>query len=156
VSRRRGELPELPFRQLGDPLYSQRNPHQLFLLVLSVVAAIGLVEGATGSTILDDALDATAVTLWGICLLTGSRTALAGMWGPRTWTGLVVERAGLAVVGVAAGIYSWLVFAVAPDVAYTAFVHIAYALSCLWRVRQITVRLRWVREQVARLNNGGQ
>lgn len=156
MSRKRGQLPELPFRQLGDPLYSQRNPHQFFLLVLSVVAAIGLVEGATGSLVLDEALNQSAVTLWGVCLLVGSLSALVGMWWPRTWTGLVIERAGLFVVASAAGIYSWLVYAAAPDVAYTAFVHVAYSLSCFWRVRQITVRLRWVREQVARLNNGGQ
>lgn len=155
MSRRRGQLPELPFRQLGDPLYSQRNPHQFFLLVLSVVAAAGLIEGATGSQILDEALNPNAVTLWGTCLLTGSVTALVGMWWPRTWTGLVIERAGLAIVASAAGIYAWLVYAAAPDVAYTAFVHVAYALSCFWRVRQISVRMRWVREQVARLNNGG-
>lgn len=154
MSRRRGALPDLPFRQLGDPLYSQRNPHQFFLLALSIVAAIGLVEGATGSNILDGALDANAVTLWGICLFIGSITALVGMWWPRTWTGLVVERAGLSVVAFAAGIYAWLVYEAAPDVAYTAFVHVAYSLSCFWRVRQITIRLRWVREQVARLNGG--
>ena len=155
MSRRRGQLPELPFRQLGDPLYSQRNPHQFFLLVLSVVAAVGLVEGATGSLVLDEALDQHAVIIWGLCLLIGSVTALVGMWWPRTYVGLLIERAGLAVVATAAGLYAWLVYAAAPSVAYTAFVHIAYSLSCFWRVRQITVRLRWVREQVARLNDGG-
>ena len=154
MSRRKGELPELPFRHLGDPLYSQRNPHQLFLLVLSVVAALGLVQGATGSAILDDALTDHAVTIWGICLLTGSLTALGGMWWPRTWSGLLVERAGLAVVAVAAALYSILVYIAAPDVAYTAFVHVAYAGSCMWRCKQITSRLRWVRAQVDRLNNG--
>jgi len=156
MSRRRGTLPELPFRQLGDPLYSQRNPHQLFLLVLSVAAAVSLIEGATGSEILDHALDPHAVTLWGACLLVGSLTGLVGMWWPRTWTGLVVERAGLAIVASAAGIYAWLIYAAAPTVAYTAFVHLAYALSCFWRVQQITIRLRWVREQVARLNKGAK
>lgn len=147
-------LPELPFRQLGDPLYSQRNPHQLFLLVLSMVSAITLVEGLTGSPTLDEVLPGTTVIAWGLFLLLGSATALLGMWLPRTWTGLVVERSGLGLVSVAAMGYAGLIFVLAPDESFTAFIHLAYGLSCAWRVRQIESRLKWVRAQVARLNKG--
>ena len=153
--RTRFPQPELPFRQLGDPLYSQRNPHQIFLLVLSVIAAVGLIEGVTGSQILDDALSDPAVSAWGAFLLIGSVTGLIGMWWKRTWTGLVVERSGLFTVATAATIYSVLVIRAAPEAAYTAFVHIAYAGSSYWRVVQITRRLRWVRRQVELLNEVG-
>lgn len=152
--RKMPPAPELPFRHLGDPLYSQRNPHQIFLLAFSVIAAIGLLEGATGSVVLDDALPGFSIVAWGLFLLLGSSTALFGMWLPRTYSGLVVERAGLAGVSIAALGYSWLVYRAAPDAAFTALTHTAYGLSCAWRVKQINARLRWVREQAARLNEG--
>lgn len=152
MSRRRGELPELPFRQLGDPLYSQRNPHQIFLLVLSLASAMQLVRGTAGSPALEDALSDHAVTLWGVGLLVGSLIALIGMMWPRTWTGLVVERAGLAAVAAAAGVYAWIVWRAVPAAGFTIAVHSAYAFACAWRVRQITKRLQWVRAQVDAVN----
>ena len=139
--RTRFPQPELPFRQLGDPLYSQRNPHQIFLLVLSVIAAVGLIEGVTGSQILDDALSDPAVSAWGAFLLIGSVTGLIGMWWKRTWTGLVVERSGLFTVATAATIYSVLVIRAAPEAAYTAFVGWfdwhgeSWLVAACWRVK---------------------
>lgn len=150
--RRRQPEPEFPFREMGDPLYSQRNPHQIFLLTFSIFSAVGLVEGSTASPTLSDALGQYVETFWAVCLFGGSAVGLLGMWWQRTWTGLVIERAGLALVSGAAMIYSVLVFATIEDNSYTAWIHMAYGLSCGWRVGQIFRRLRWVRRMVARAN----
>ena len=153
--RRAGALPDLPFRQLGDPLYSQRNPHQLFLLLLSVAAASQLWNGGAGSPDLDAAMAGWAVKVWGSGLLAGSLVALVGMWWPRTWTGLVVERTGLVVVAAVAALYAWVLGTAGSHLWYSVAIHTAYAASCAWRVAQITRRLRWVSAQVVRLNSRG-
>lgn len=134
---------------LEDPLYSQRNPYQLFLLVLSVAAAFPLITGRAASTVLERELSDSVVTLWGIALLVGSVIALIGEVVPgHTWSGLVLERAGLGVVGGAAAVYAGVVLASVDDpggVVYLIAIQLAYALSCAWRCGQITRRLRWIR-----------
>lgn len=133
---------------LDDPLYAQRNPHQTFLLLLSVLSSVPLLRGQTNSAILERELDDTTVILWGITLLIGSVIALAGSFWPRhTWDALVIERFGLALVGAAALIYSAVVWASASEkgpVAFVVSVTAAYGVSCAWRCWQITRRLRWI------------
>lgn len=135
---------------LDDPLYAQRNPFQTFLLTLSLVAAAPLLRGDAGSALLERELPELAVVLWGACLLVGSLLAVVGeFWRGRTWNGLVVERAGLALVGGMAGVYAWIVWRATgstDEVRYLLAVQVAYAAACAARVVQITRRLRWIRQ----------
>lgn len=139
---------------LDDPLYSQKNPHQTFLLVLSLFSAAPLLfGGSTGSATLDAHLGTFTVLMWGVCLLFGSLVALIGeFWPGHTWTALVLERAGLGLVGAGAAIYSFVVFTTVPDARFAVSITAAYAASCLWRVGQITRRLRWLRALIRGLN----
>lgn len=103
----------LPIKRptLDDPLYSQRNPYQVFLLGLSIIGSIPLLRGYPASSVLASQLSHTAVIFWGTCLLIGSVVALAGeFWPGHTWDGLVIERAGLSLVGLAAAVYAVVVW----------------------------------------------
>lgn len=135
---------------LDDPLYSQKNPHQVFLLLLSIVASWPLLRGQASSAVLEKALSDGTVILWGVALLAGSAVALIGdFWRGHTWDALVIERFGLGLVGVAAFVYSWIVWRTAgsqQDVSFAAAITAAYGASCTWRVWQITRRLRWIRQ----------
>lgn len=207
---------------LDDPLYSQKNPYQTFLLVLSVAASLPLLRGHPGSAILERQLSSDAVLLWGLCLLAGSLVALVGeFWPGHTWVGLIFERAGIGLVAVAALVYatvvwgsvggtaavadvgawgtagglaallgflSWatmqppsrpsatvgrgiatavvgfafgtylgVVWNLTPKtagVAYVVSIQLAWALSCGWRVWQISKRLRWIRQLLAEVEAG--
>lgn len=203
---------------LEDPLYGQRNPHQAFLIGLSIIASLPLLRGQAQSTLLERELDDRTVILWGCCLLAGSLLALLGeFWPGRTYVGLVLERGGLGLVGGAAAIYAvvtwgsvgehspaaellpWALMCAIPaaagvavhgaykdppyaqadlvlrvvvgallgllaggyagavwhtdaetaGVTYVVSVQAAYAAACLWRVAQLTARLRWIRRLLA-------
>lgn len=118
------------------------NPFEVFLLGLSLTSSIGLLRGNSGSAVLDSQLNERVVTLWGFALAAGSLLALAGVWcyrQERTLVpGLVLERAGLVLVGVAAATYSSVVIASVPfgDARWPVSVQIAYAAACFFRAWQ--------------------
>lgn len=151
------DLKNLPINRptLDDPLYSQKNPHQTFLLVFSLYAAAPLLTGrSAGSAVLSEVLNQATLVTWGLCLLIGSLVALVGeFWPGRTWDGLVLERTGVGLVGLGALLYSGVVFfTVDSDTRYVVGVTTAYGLSCVWRVAQITKRLRWIRSLILETN----
>jgi hypothetical protein len=140
--------------QLDDPLYAQRNPFQTFLLGAALGASWPLIEGNAGSAVLERELNNAAVILWGICLGLGAAMGLAGMLWPRTpankaWTGLVVERSGLFLVGGAGAVYAIVVWSsvngATSDVVYPVLIQLAFCAASFWRVAQITRRMRWWR-----------
>lgn len=139
--------------RLDDPLYAQRNPFQTFLLGFGVAASVPLVRGESGSALLEAELSDLAVILWGTALLLGSILGLLGMVWPRhpdtrAWTGLVIERTGLLLVGGVGAVYALAVFQSVDDkadVAYIVGVQSAFVGACLWRVIQISRRMRWWR-----------
>lgn len=119
------------------------NPFEVFLLALSLASAAGFLQGNSGSTVLDSRLSDTVVTLWGIALAVGSALALTGVYCYRKeatlMPGLVLERAGLSLVGVAATIYSLIVIHSAADasgIRWTVSIQIAYAAACFFRAWQ--------------------
>lgn len=119
------------------------NPFEVFLLCLSLASSAGFLRGNSGSTLLDARLSDLVVTLWGIALALGSILALAGVYCYRKEStlmpGLVLERAGLSLVGVAATIYSYFVLHSAGDlngVRWTVSVQVAYAAACFFRAWQ--------------------
>jgi hypothetical protein len=138
-----------------DPVYDQKKPHQVFLLIQSLYASAPLVfDGESASHSLDKTVSPLLVTVWGAVLLIGSTVALVGeFWRGHTWTSLILERIGLALVGTGGAFYCIvLALTTGPGTRYVVGVTTAYALSCLWRVGQITRRLRWIRELVDEVN----
>lgn len=136
-----------------DPLYSQKNPHQTFLLIFGLYAAIPLLFGkSSGSGALDAAVDHAVLFTWGAILLAGSAFALVGeFWPGRTYFALVLERTGVALVGTGALFYVTVLLATTDwnNTRYLVSVIAAYAVSCVWRVFQITRRLAWLRRIIS-------
>lgn len=141
---------------LDDPIYSQKNPYQAFLVVLSIISALPLLQGETSSAVLEEQLGDSMVVAWGLSLLIGSTVVLISeLWRGHTWTALSIERSGLLLVGTGAGIYSVTVWATAgevDDIRFVAAITFAYAAACFWRCFQITRRLAWIRKLVAEVN----
>ena len=141
---------------LDDPIYSQKNPYQAFLVALCIVSSLPLLRGQTSSAVLEQQLGDTMVVTWGATLLVGSLIVLVSeFWRGHTWTALAIERSGLLLVGTGAGIYSVVVWSNAQhidDIRFIAAVTFAYAGACYWRCLQITRRLRWIRALVAEVN----
>jgi hypothetical protein len=118
------------------------NPFEVFLLVLSLASSIGLLQGSTGSAVLDAHLNDLVVTLWGVALDVGCLLALAGVYCYRRQAtlmpGLILERAGLSLVGVAATVYSAVVITAVSfnDGSRTVSVQVAFAAACFFRAWQ--------------------
>lgn len=148
----------LPRHALDDPIYAQRNTYQTFLLALSILASFPLLHGDPSSALLARVLPNLTVMVWGWTLLAGSVIALVGQfWPGHTWTGLVIERAGITLVGAGAAFYAGVVWYSADGhgVAYMVAVTTAYALSCGWRTLQITRRLKWMKGLIQEIRHGG-
>lgn len=131
-----------------DPYVPPQNPFQVFLLVLSLAAALPLIAGDSGSASLERELPDVTVTMWGWALLIGSALALIGLWTPASHAlfGLTVERAGLILVGGAALIYAYVILdaaGTADGVRYAVAVQSAYGLACGWRCIQLWKAIRW-------------
>jgi hypothetical protein len=143
----------MPTRLLGEngvdhPYIPPRNPFQVFLLMLSCLVSLGLIQGNAGSVILEEALTDRAVTSWGWALMVGSAMSLIGLWLPERFAlfGLALERAGMILVGGAAAIYAYVLWDSVSDpvtVAYNLAIQIAFALACVWRMIQLTRVMRW-------------
>jgi hypothetical protein len=118
------------------------NPFEVFLLALSLASSIGLIQGSTGSAVLDAQLNDLVVTLWGVALDVGCLLALAGVYCYRKertlMPGLILERAGLSLVGVAASVYSGVVIASVPFgyARWPVSVQVAFAAACFFRAWQ--------------------
>lgn len=126
------------------------NPFEVFLLVLSLLSSVSLLQGTTGSAILDQRLNPVDVVGWGLCLAGGSVLALAGVYcyrgRRRLMMGLYLERAGLVLVGGAASLYTYVVLHSAADIGdarYASAVQIAYASACFFRAWQDHQAIRW-------------
>lgn len=139
---------------LDDPIYSQKNPHQAFLLFYSMVVSIPVILGGpSGSGSLSAEYGHLGVVAWAICLLVGSLLAGIGeFWRGHTWDGLVVEAGGLVLLVVGGAIFSFALAAQGSDARNVALLTASYAGACLWRVCQIIKRLRWLRGLIAEIN----
>lgn len=135
----------------SEPFVPPKNPFESFLLFLSLVSSLPLIAGDSGSAALRDRLTPLAVSSWGWCLLVGSAVAMVGIWLPLRWRyfGMLLERAGLILVGGAAALYTIVIVGVASDlnaVRYAAAIQTAYAGACFWRVVQISALIHWINQ----------
>jgi hypothetical protein len=140
------------------------NSFQVFLLCLSVAASFGLLQGNSGSTVLDARLSNLAVVLWGAALVVGSLLAMVGIWCYRTparlFLGLYLERAGLLLVGTGAVVYSGVILYAAAHVSgvrWTVSVQMAYAAACFfrsWQAHRAIKVIRHIYAQIQEVSRG--
>ena len=111
------------------------------MMLVSLVASLPLLAGETSSATLERFVDDTVVTLWGVCLFSGSILALVGEWWRwRLYHGWLLERFGLQLVMIGAMVYAFVIaYSASPifDVWYVLSLQTGFALACAVRARQI-------------------
>lgn len=131
---------------LQDPLVSQRNPFEVYLLLVgAVLGAARLVFGFKTSSVIDG-LDPMVLTLWSWLITTGCFVGLIGLSLPKKWieVGLQLERYAMTMVGGGLLVYSGVVYGqVGTAGLWNASTNGAFALACLTRSWQISRRFRW-------------
>lgn len=130
-----------------------RSPFEAFLLLVSLVAVLPLLQGDPGSAALEAALNDGTIIVWGLALGAGSTLALTGLWWRGgIWASWLLERAGLMLVCVAALVYGAVIVEAAgsvDEIRYAAAVQTGYSAACAWRCWQITRDMRRAREAMA-------
>lgn len=134
-----------PARKLND-----RNPFEIYLLVVAVVTSVPVMLGVApkpGSII--EQLPGWPAQVWATTLAVGSLMALAGIaWKRPGWplisvTGLLLERVGLFAAGTATTFYSVAVVRTAGISALIpAGLMLAFGLASLVQARKIGKVLR--------------
>lgn len=130
---------------LRDPLISQRNPFEVFLLVVALaMGALSLFGHTVSGSV--DGQSSVFVIVWAICLVVGAGVALCGvaMPLPKVDIGLHLERFGLIVMTGAVFVYAYVATdALGWGAAWPVSQNIAFGLACVVRVAQITRRMHW-------------
>lgn len=133
--------------QLPRTFVSRPHPLQTWLLVLAVASGVPLAAGYAEQASIAAALPDSYVMTWGLFLTVSSAAALVGTyWRGELDTAVVLERAGLLVVGWAAVAYAAVVvidrtaLAVLSDAHATREVVITatFGWACLVRARHLT------------------
>lgn len=125
----------------------RRRPHELMLLLFSMVAGAFMLLGAPRPNSMSEKMDSRLVTLWAVGLFAGG---LIGIWGCYTRNnlkrGLLLERAGEMISAGAAFGYAMQVWSVNGDkAAFAAGFCIAWAVANVVRSLQISNDLRSLR-----------
>lgn len=125
----------------------RRRPHELMLLLFSLVAGAAMLLGAPRPNSMTEEMNTTLVTLWAVGLFLGG---LIGIWGCYTRNnlarGLLLERAGeLISAGAAFGYAMQVVSINGGRAGFAAGFCIAWAVANVVRSLQISNDLRSLR-----------
>lgn len=129
------------------------DPRAVFVLTLCVVSGIPLLILKTSPGSLEEALPSWGVFLWGLGLLAGSITTLAGM-AFQTGGGILAEQVGSAVVGIATLFYVGIaILELGPERSLTLpmAIILGWGLSCLWRWGQLQALITQTARTVERV-----
>lgn len=139
---------------LQDPLISQRNPFEVYLLIFGVIIGIAILQDIkVSATLQGNDVGGDASYMWALFVLLGSATALIGITIPPRneillVRGLQIERFGLTLLSGACVVFSVLVaFYGGADGRLVAGQNLAFTLACLTRIWQITRRFGWYQRQ---------
>lgn len=130
---------------LRDPLVTQRNPFEIYLLVVvGVVATLSLLGVRVSDAV--SSQSGLVVLLWGWSLLAGSILGLTGAALPlkHLGMGLQLERSGMIFMGAGVLVYAWVVIdSTGMGGIWAGSTNAAFGLACCTRVYQISRRYRW-------------
>lgn len=137
-------------------LDSGRNPFELFLLGLGLLAGLPLLWGSPPPRSTEQLLSPFLVHVWAAFLVGGCVVALVGVWWrwlgwvfrseAKHSTGLLLEQLGLVSVGVGTIIYGiGIIASGVPGSGLAVGLTFAYGLACFVRTGRIQ---RWVRAAI--------
>lgn len=127
-----------------DPMGERRNPFQVYMVSLSIVAGIPSALGEPPSGSVSSALDSGYLEVWGCMLLLGGLTAMMGMfWQGSATNGLFVKRFGLLSLGIANMIFGLIILQhFAWDRAYVALTMLGFAGACFLRAWYVSKHIK--------------
>lgn len=134
------------------------DPRATFMLALSVMSGLSSLAVAEAPGSLEAALPDWAVLIWGILLVAGSITALAGMLF-RGVGGVITEQVGNMMVAVTTLYYAIIAFVmIGASVVFPIGIIAAWGLACFMRWIQLQLlinsahkterRHRWIRREI--------
>ena len=130
---------------LRDPIVSQRNPFEIFLLLIGLVLGVLSLRGVSVSASVD-AQGGAVTLLWSLTVGVGSFVGLVGVLMPLRYLGtsLQLERFGMMLMAAGCLVYAWIVLRTeGGPAAWPAGTNTAFGLACVVRVVQITRRYNW-------------
>jgi hypothetical protein len=137
-------------------LVSQRNPFEVYLLLVgAVLGSARLMFGFKTSSVIDG-LDPVVLKLWSWLVTSGCIVGLIGLSLPKKWieVGLQLERYAMTIVGGGLLVYAGIVYGqVGSAGLWTASTNGAFALACLTRSVQISRRFHWADSVEARFEH---
>ena len=124
------------------PLKWSRSPLQTFLLLLSAVAGLSILLNLSRNGITRQMGEPYA-SLWGAALFLGATIAIIGTYWKNRITGMLIERAGIFLLGGAALIWALLVlFYVGWDTAASSSAITGlFSVMCFRQVRYINYHI---------------
>lgn len=126
------------------PLRWSRSPLQTFLLILCTITGLVIVLGESDNRIIHDMGEPWA-SLWGLALMLGSAVTLTGSFWRNRINGMLIERSGIVLLGLASFVWPILVLLeVGLAGAWTAFATIAFSVTCLFQVRYINKHFKMI------------
>ncbi len=126
------------------------NPFEVYLLLGVVVSGLAVLLGFADPTSVRKALPPLLLAMWAVLIASGGSAALADLWWHgNPFTAVEIRRVGLAAAGVGASVYGGAAFLLGPPGFAVAVLNLAFAAACASRIRQISRRLREVRNHLA-------
>lgn len=124
----------------------RHQPHEVLLLVFSILGGLAFLLGADAPSTLERALPAAVVTTWRWSLLVSGTLGLVGCyWRGYVVTGLLIERGAMLMAAATGLLYIVALFSVAGLAAVGAGIYTtAYAVACIIRAGQISRDLRLI------------
>lgn len=130
---------------LRDPLISQRNPFEVYLLFIALVVSVLSLFGVKVSVALD--VQSTAVVfLWSVMVAVGSLAGLFGVLLPLSVLGISLQLERFGMILMAGGVLVYAALAAHSQgfsAVWASGVNTAFGLACINRVVQITRRYKW-------------
>lgn len=138
---------------LITPIRWSRSPIQAFFLFLLAVAGILVVLGLS-ENILVRQIGPPWSGIWGAASTIGSTIALIGAYWKNQVTGMIIERAGISLLGLAALYWLATVFVFTKaDGLYTEIMTALFILICYLQVRYINIHINLILDAI---NHGGK
>lgn len=134
------------------PVRWSRSPIQTFFLGLIAVTGILIAANVSRNAITQEMGEPWA-SIWGIFLFTGSTVSLLGAYWKDRVTGMLIERSGIFLLGLASLTWPFgILLRVGIDGLFSAVITLAFSISCFVQVAYINKHMNLILDA---LKDGG-
>lgn len=138
---------------------SGRHPFEILMLVAAFIAGIAYILRLGGRGVPEQLIPGSAVWAWYLCLAVGAGVALIGVYLPQTtivglFKSLIVERAGLLLLGASCALYELALILFSTHTPGTLAVIGGFGLACLFRFGQAVRDIRRLAAEIGGHDGG--